>query len=74
MAVIVKFKVNAITDYGGSKSVSASAIYGKEGENADFAKATPSGTFQMNIDNSTKAADFFKPGKEFYIFCKEERD
>ena len=65
--VKAKFRCNSITDFGFSKSVKFSAIYGKEGENADFSKATPSGQIEMMIDNETKAADLFQPQKDYYL-------
>lgn len=65
--VRAKFRCNSITDYGTRKEVKASAVYGNEGENADFTKYTPSGELSMHISEETKAAEFFKPGEEFYL-------
>ncbi len=67
MTIRAKFHCNSITDNGYSKNASLTAVYGKEGENADFSKATPSGSLQISIDNDTKAADFFQPRKEYYL-------
>ncbi len=57
----------------GSKSISLYAVYSSEGENADYAKATPSGNLQIYIDASTPAVNFFEQGKEYYLdFTKVE--
>lgn len=71
MAIRAKFHCNSITDNGYGKSANLTAVYGKEGENADFAKATPSGTLSINIDKETKAADFFVPQKDYYLTFEE---
>lgn len=47
------------------------AVYGKEGENADFANATPSGECWMQIDAGRPAAEFFEPGKSYYVTFTE---
>jgi hypothetical protein len=44
-----------------------SAIYGKDGENAQFSKATPSGTLEILVDEATAAFDEWQPGKEYYL-------
>jgi len=44
-----------------------SAIHGTEGENADFAKATPSGACWMQLDPNVHAAKFLKPNNEYYM-------
>lgn len=71
MPIRAKFHCNSVTDNGYGTNASLTAVYGKEGENADFAKATPSGTLQINIDNETKAAGFFKPQKDYYLTFEE---
>lgn len=43
------------------------AVYGKEGENASYSKATPYGQLAMGIDTDTKAATFFEIGKDYYL-------
>lgn len=65
--VRAKFRCNSITDFGGQKQAQLSAIYGTEGENADYAKATPSGQLSISIDSETPASEFFKPGGEYYL-------
>ncbi len=66
-----KFMCNTITLNGYGSSAALTAVYGKEGENADYAKATPCGTLQLSIDNDTPAADFFKPRKAYYVYFEE---
>lgn len=68
MRIKAKFHCNSVTDNGYGKSANLTAIYGKEGENADFAKATPSGTLNICIDNETPAANFFEPQKDYYLY------
>lgn len=65
--VKAKFKCDSITTYEHSKEVKASPVYGTSGENADFTKYTPSGQLTMLVSEESKAADFFEPGKEFYL-------
>lgn len=67
MTIRAKFHCNSVTDNGYGKNASLTAVYGKEGENADFAKATPSGTLQINIDKDTKASEFFVPKEDYYL-------
>jgi hypothetical protein len=70
-----KFRCNSITDNGWNKSVNLSAVYGsKNDENADFAKATPSGTLNIGIDNQTAGANFFTPQKDYYLFFEAVPD
>lgn len=57
----------SVTDFGTNKSAKFSAVYGTEGENADFAKATPSGDLTINIDSGVPASSFFSPGKQYYL-------
>lgn len=71
MRLKAKFHCNSITDNGYSKSANLTAIYGSEGENADFAKATPNGTLNMGIDNDVPAANFFTPQKDYYLYIEE---
>ena len=66
-----KFKCNSVTDNGYNKSASFSAVYGKEGENADYSKATPSGSLTISIDKETKASEFFTPQKDYYLVFEE---
>lgn len=68
MTIKAKFRCNSITDNGYNKSANLTAVYGSQGENADFVKATPSGTLTISIDKETKASSFFEPQKEYYLF------
>lgn len=69
MKVRAKFRCQSITDYGQGmdKRVEFQAVYGREGENADYSKYTPSGRIEMNLSPDTKAAEAFAPGREFYV-------
>jgi hypothetical protein len=65
-----------IEDYGSAKyhKVHLGAVYGKEGENAGFAKATPSGECWLQIDADMPAAEWFKPNKRYYLTFTEAPD
>ena len=65
--VKAKFKCMSVTDFGAYKQAQMSAVYSREGENADFAKATPYGDLKINIDSEVPASDFFIPTKEYYL-------
>lgn len=66
--VRAKLKCNSVTLFAdGSKKASLSAVYGNDGENADFAKFTPSAQLEITISAETKAVDFFQPGKDCYL-------
>ena len=66
-----------LADYGNSaqyRKVFLGAVYGKEGENAGFAKATPSGECWLQIDVGMPANEYFKPGKKYYLTFMEAPD
>jgi len=68
MSVRAKFKVTKVahTEYGG-KEVTLTPQYDTSiEEDRRFAKATPSGTIQLYIDNPP-AADQLALGKFFYV-------
>ena len=78
MSVVAKMQVTGIetTQWGTQPDqqyhkVNLGAVYGKEGENKDFADATPSGGCWMNISNGRPALDYFKPGKQYYVTFTE---
>jgi len=75
MKILAKFRCDAVTETTwGPVAVSFSAVYGTEGENADYSKATPSGQILINIDKDTKAATEFVRGEEYYLtFEKAEK-
>lgn len=66
-AVKAKFVCNSVENYQYGKRAKLSAVYGKEGENYDFAKATPSGQLEIQIDNDVPASTFFEPGQSYYL-------
>lgn len=43
-------------------------------ENANFTKYTPWGSCEMGIDVDAPAAEFFKPGKKYYVTFTEAPD
>lgn len=75
-AVVAKMQCNFVetTKYSETYTqhkVKLGAICGKEGENADFTKFTPSGECWMAIEKDAPAAEFFKPGKKYYVHFTE---
>lgn len=69
--VKAKFVCNSITDFGYNKQAKLTAVYGKEGENADYAAATPTGTIEISIDKDRPASAFFNPRDEFYVYFEK---
>lgn len=68
MKVRAKFRCYAkVVNPWGNTAVHFHAVYGTEGENADYSKYTPSGNISMNVDNETKATDLFQEGQDYYI-------
>jgi hypothetical protein len=67
MTIRAKFICNSVTDNGHNKSANLSAVYGKEGENADYSRYTPAGALNITIDQDTKAAEFFKPKQSYWL-------
>lgn len=58
---------------GKSTTAHFTAVYGTEGENADYSNATPCGNLDIVIDEGVPAADFFKQGQAYYLdFVKAE--
>lgn len=76
MLVRAKFNVSEVADLrysaGEGKNrerIKLSAVYATgapEAENVSFAKATPSGTIEILVDNP-EVFGFFEPGREFYV-------
>jgi hypothetical protein len=60
-----------VSDNYSFRVVNFRAVYSKEGENASFSKATPSGALQMQIDKETAAYKAFTPGKNYYLTFEE---
>ncbi len=71
MSVKAKFVCNSVMDHGYNKSAKLSTVYSNEGENADFTKATPSGSLEIYIDKDVPASAFFEPGKSYYLTFDE---
>jgi hypothetical protein len=71
MSVKAKFQCNSIVDIGHAITARFNAVYGTEGENADYAKATPCGNIDITIDKETKASQEFERGKNYYITFEE---
>jgi len=69
-----KFKCNSVLNLeGGHKEANLNAVYGDNGENADFTQFTPNGDLKMQISPDTKANSFFTPGDSYYLdFSKAE--
>ena len=70
MTVRAKFQLQAITDHywsAGSKTLRFYASYDPSiPEDQRFQKATPSGSFEMQVDNPVALAQF-ELGKQYYF-------
>jgi hypothetical protein len=74
MQVKAKFRCNAVipNSWGnGSTTAHFNAVYGTEGENADYSKATPCGNLSIVIDSEVPASKFFEQGKDYYLTFNE---
>ena len=69
--VKAKFHCNSVEDFEYGKEAKLTAVHSPTGENADYAKATPSGDLKITIDSETPASDFFKPGKDYYLVFEQ---
>lgn len=69
MKVKAKFRCSGIipNTYGNSTTAHFHAVYGTEGENADYSKATPCGNLSMVIDSEVPASTFFELGNDYYL-------
>ena len=67
MKVKAKFNCLSVKNWQYGKEAELNAIYGTEGENADFTKASPSVSLIITISNDVPASDFFIPGKDYYL-------
>lgn len=68
-----KFKCISVTDFGSQKRAELMAVSGSKGDNADYAKYTPSGQLTITVDNETSASSFFQPTKEYYLTFEEAK-
>ncbi len=71
MTVSAKFRCTSVTDFGKQKQAKFMAVYGTDGENADYSKYTPSGDLSITIDKETPAFSFFEPQKDYYLLFEE---
>lgn len=72
MTVKAKFRCNSVIDtrFGHdivNRQVVLNAVYGTEGENKDYAQATPWGELKIQIDKGTPAYEAFEPGQDYYL-------
>ena len=59
--ISARFYVSEIVEYGNVSQIRVKMMPAySEGQNKDYAKATPSGSFELNIDAELPAADFFR--------------
>lgn len=62
-----KFTVQSVKEFGyGGKEAELNAVYSGNAEDNEFAKATPSGSIKITVDNPA-AKDFLVPGKSYYV-------
>ena len=66
--VLAKLKCRSMEHTEGDyKTVKMYAVMDGDGENGDFNKYTPSGSFEMCISPETKANEYFEVGNEYYF-------
>ena len=67
--VKAKFQCSSVlpNSWGTGTTVHLNAVYGKEGENADYSKTTPCGNLSLVIDGDAPASKFFEQGVEYYL-------
>lgn len=65
--VRAKMKCHAVEHFEYGSKIRLGAVYGNNGENKDFADATPAGECWMQISNGRPAGQLFEPGKEYYV-------
>ncbi len=70
-SVRAKFSCSSVEEFTHSSVAKFGAIHSSKGENADFADATPSGQLQITISKGRPAAEFFEPGKSYYLDFSE---
>ena len=57
--------------YNDSTTAHFHAVYGNDGENADYSKSTPAGNLDLVIDSNVPASNFFEQGKNYYLTFEE---
>jgi len=70
-SVIAKFSCNSVTHFSFGKNIELNAVNTHDGDNKDFADATPTGLIKMGISDGRPAGEFFKPGKNYLVTFKE---
>ena len=72
MIIRAKMQVASVTDNGYSHTVKLHAVYSSTNNPEDntYAKASPSATLEMQIDNPT-AQGLLKPGMKVYVDLTE---
>ena len=68
-----KMQVSQVTISEYSETPELHCVYTGTPEDNTFAKATPSGSCKMQIDNP-EVKGFFKPGKKYYVTFEEAAD
>lgn len=59
--ISARFFVNQIVEHGNVNQITVKMTPAySDGQNKDYAKATPSGSFDLNVDGDTVAAAFFR--------------
>lgn len=66
MRVRAKFLCRKVDEYPTNTNVTLSAVTSQEGDNKDFADATPGGEISLMISAGRPAIGVFKPGHEYY--------
>lgn len=62
-----KFTVQSVKEFAyAGKEAELNAVYSVKPEDNQFAKATPSGSIKITVDNPA-AKDFLVPGKNYYV-------
>ena len=69
--VRAKMTCSVVEQFASRQKVKLGAVYSQQGENSEFAEATPSGECWMQISGGRPAAGFFKPGKNYYVTFTE---
>ena len=71
MTARAKFVCYTVAEYTSTKEVKMHAVHSETGENKDFTEASPAGELDITIWKEKPAANFFKPGKEYYLDFSE---
>lgn len=67
MNVRAKFKVDTVTLHTNGENIKMSAVcYDDNDENKSFSKWTPTGSYEMFVNNE-KIFGVFQPGQEYYL-------